>query len=93
MSDGVATPLAHDGMAAFPLPNGNIRLIRNHEVRRRARSAEVPDLVYDPGAGGGTTSMEIDPVTREVVRDFVSLTGTAVNCAGGATTWGPWLTW
>jgi len=92
MSDGVATPLAHDGMAAFPLPNGNIRLIRNHEVRRRARSAEVPDLVYDPGAGGGTTSMEIDPVTREVVRDFVSLTGTAVNCAGGATPWGSWLT-
>jgi secreted PhoX family phosphatase len=92
MSDGVATPLAHDGMAAFPLPNGNIRLIRNHEVRRRPSSGEVPDLVYDPGAGGGTTSMEIDPVTREVVRDFVSLTGTAVNCAGGATPWGSWLT-
>ena len=92
MSDGVATPLAHDGMAAFPLPNGNIRLIRNHEVRRRPSSEEVPDLVYDPVAGGGTTSMEIDPVTREVVRDFVSLTGTAVNCAGGATPWGSWLT-
>ncbi len=92
MSDGVATPLAHDGMAAFPLPNGNIRLIRNHEVRRRPSSEEVPDLVYDPGAGGGTTSMEIDPVTHEVVRDFVSLTGTAVNCAGGPTPWGSWLT-
>ena len=50
MSDGVATPLAHDGMAAFPLPNGNIRLIRNHEVRRRPSSEAVPDLVYDPGA-------------------------------------------
>ena len=36
--------------------------------------------------------MEIDPVTREVVRDFVSLTGTAVNCAGGATPWRSWLT-
>ena len=92
MSDGVATPLAHDGMAAFPLPNGNIRLIRNHEVRRRPSSEGVPDLVYDPGAGGGTTSMEIDPVTHEVVRDFVSLTGAAVNCAGGATPWGSWLT-
>ena len=92
MSDGVATPLGHDGMAAFPLPNGNIRLIRNHEVRRRPRSEDVPNLVYDPGAGGGTTSMEIDPVTREVVRDFVSLTGTAINCAGAATPWGSWLT-
>ena len=92
MSDGITTPLAHDGMAAFPLPNGNVRLIRNHEVHRRPRSEEVPDLAYDPGAGGGTTSMEIDPVTREVVRDFMSLTGTAVNCAGGATPWGSWLT-
>ena len=92
MSDGVSTPLAHDGMAAFPLPNGNIRLIRNHEVHRRPSSEEVPDLVYDPEAGGGTTSLEIDPVTREVVRDFLSLAGTAVNCAGGATPWGSWLT-
>lgn len=31
MADGLPTPGAHDGMAAFPLPNGNLRLIRNHE--------------------------------------------------------------
>src|SRR5688572_715369 len=32
MSDGRPTPSAHDGMAAFGLPNGNIRLVRNHEI-------------------------------------------------------------
>ena len=30
--DGLVVPNAFDGMAAFPLPNGNIRLIRNHEM-------------------------------------------------------------
>src|SRR5687767_13685145 len=39
MSDGRPTPNAFDGMAAFPLPNGNVRLIRNHENRDSAATA------------------------------------------------------
>ena len=31
MADGFPVPKAMDGMGAFPLPNGNILLIRNHE--------------------------------------------------------------
>ena len=31
-------------------------------------------------------------MTPEVVRDFLSLNGTIVNCAGGPTPWGSWLT-
>jgi secreted PhoX family phosphatase len=31
MEDGFPTPKAMDGMAAFPSPNGNILLVRNHE--------------------------------------------------------------
>ena len=31
MDDGFPTPKAMDGMAAFPGPNGNILLVRNHE--------------------------------------------------------------
>jgi uncharacterized protein len=31
MDDGFPVPKAMDGMAAFPLPNGNVLLIRNHE--------------------------------------------------------------
>ena len=92
MSDGLRTPGLHDGMAAFPLPNGNIRLIRNHEVLVRDPDAPIPQPVYDTGTGGGTTSLEIDPRTRELVRDYVSLSGTARNCAGGPTPWGSWLT-
>src|SRR5688500_18045131 len=33
MSDGVPTPGAHDGMAAYATPTGNARLVRNHELR------------------------------------------------------------
>ena len=36
MSDGNPTPRDHDGTAAFALPNGNIRLVRNHEETTRA---------------------------------------------------------
>src|SRR5689334_4919067 len=32
MSDGNICPTAHDGSAAFELPGGRLRLIRNHEV-------------------------------------------------------------
>ena len=92
MSDGNPTPAAHDGMAAFPMPNGNIRLIRNHEVGGRPVDAPIVMPVYDWLTGGGTVSLEIDPITREVVRDFVSLSGTAVNCSGSTTPWGSWLT-
>ncbi|MBI2538044.1 MAG: DUF839 domain-containing protein, partial [Gemmatimonadetes bacterium] len=95
MSDGRPTPPMHDGMAAFALPNGNIRLIRNHEVGSPAAAGAAfgdPARAYDPLAGGGPTSLEIDPQTREVVRDFVSLSGTLRHCAGGPTPWQSWIT-
>jgi secreted PhoX family phosphatase len=96
MFDGNVTPGAHDGMAAFALPNGNVRLVRNHEMKGDpATSSAVGNLVtaYDPKGNGGTTSLEISPSgERELVRDFLSLNGTIVNCAGGPTPWGSWLT-
>lgn len=98
MSDGHPTPGAFDGMAAFALLNGNVRLIRNHENRDPASTARVKGdaaRAYDERAGGGTTSLEVR-VARDgsatLVRDFVSLSGTIVNCAGGPTPWGSWLT-
>jgi secreted PhoX family phosphatase len=98
MSDGHPTPGAFDGMAAFPLPNGNVRLIRNHENRDQPGTAALkgdPARAYDPRGGGGTTSLEVrvsPDGTAELVRDFMSLNGTIVNCAGGPTPWGTWLT-
>jgi hypothetical protein len=32
MTDGLLVPEAHDGMAAFPGPNGRVILVRNHEL-------------------------------------------------------------
>ena len=93
-SDGYVTPSRHDGMAAFPGPDGLIRLIRNHEVENNpAPTAAMGDIsqAYDPGAGGGTITLDVHPETRELVRDFVSLNGTWRNCAGGPTPWGSWL--
>jgi secreted PhoX family phosphatase len=91
MSDGKPTPAAHDGMAAFASPDGTIRLVRNHEVRARVAAIE-PATAYDPLAGGGNTTLVVDPATRLPVRDFVSLSGTHTNCAGGPTPWGTWVT-
>ena len=85
MSDGNVTPAQLDGMAAFAGPGGTVRLIRNHEIRS-AGQVQVGGQVetrYDPTAGGGTTTLDYDPHRRRLVRDFVSLNGTVVNCAGG----------
>jgi uncharacterized protein len=86
MSDGNTTPLALDGMAAFPGPSGTVRLIRNHEDRNDPGVASVggdPAAKYDPTAGGGTSTLDYDPASRSLVRDFISLNGTTTNCAGG----------
>ena len=81
-------PRNHDGMGAFEGPDGTVRLIRNHENRNRAGDANlgVPgpsDTKYDPLAYGGTISLDFDPQASALAREFVSLNGTTVNCAGG----------
>lgn len=93
MSDGHATPPKHDGMAAFQVGR-ELRLVRNHEVTNNERGipgSAIGPNPYDSAAGGGTTTLIIDPHTREIVKDFVSLSGTLINCAGGPTPWGSWI--
>lgn len=92
MSDGRPTPRAHDGMAAFDV-DGELRLVRNHEVANAVGTAGIAIGAnpYDELAGGGTTTLIIDPESRELIKDFVSLSGTLVNCAGGPTPWGSWV--
>lgn len=54
------------------------------------------ERVYDFGNGkspgnGGTTTIVYDPVARARKRIHLSLAGTEINCAGGSTPWGSWL--
>ncbi len=92
MADGNLTPAAHDGMAAFAV-GGKIHLVRNHEVPTRVGTpgAAIGGHAYDPLAGGGTTTLVVDPASRLLERSFVSLSGTHTNCAGGPTPWGAWI--
>ncbi|MGH8975340.1 MAG: alkaline phosphatase PhoX, partial [Acidimicrobiia bacterium] len=89
MSNGRPTPEAHDGMAAFPGPQGTVRLVRNHEVD--GRHTPFGGDPYDPTGGGGTTNLVFDPRTGRLLASHPSLTGTVRNCAGGATPWGSWI--
>ncbi len=98
MSDGRPTPRAHDGMGLFPVSDDIVRLVRNHEDQDPPGVAVplvAPELAYDPLAGGGTTTLELRLEADgrpTLLRDFVSLGGTTINCAGGPTPWGSWIT-
>ena len=94
MSDGRPTPAAHDGMWTFKVKN-ELRIIRTHEGGGTKLPVSGVAIGtgnhYDETVGGGTTTMVIDHKTNTVIRDFVSLSGTLINCSGGPTPWGSWI--
>ena len=90
LHDGTRLPGRHDGMAAFPGPEGKVWLVRNHEVNGPA-PAFGPGAPYDPGTAGGTTTSLVDG-RGNVYDSFTSLNGTQMNCMGGKMPWGSWVT-
>jgi uncharacterized protein len=94
---GGVVPNGFDGMGAFPAGSGLVRLVRNHELRDVPSSNPTPfaDRPYDSKGPAGTTTLEVrlGPAGEAtLVKQFPSLAGTIVNCAGGTTPWGSWIT-
>lgn len=90
---------------AVGLGRDRVIMVRNHELQPAATASPFPDTAaakaydrakaYDFGENGampgGTTTLIYNTRTRQVEKSFLSLVGTMVNCAGGPTPWGSWL--
>ena len=104
MSDGNRVPGNADGMAAFSVDSNHTVIVRNHELGRtsgklmgpfkhpKKNALSLGKNHYDPTAFGGTTNLLINDNTNEVVKEYLSLSGTMTNCAGGPSPWNTWLT-
>ena len=87
------TPERPDGTLVVAV-DGGYRMIQNHEASPGSTQPvpQVHGTTYDAGVtGGGCTVLD---VTRDGRRrsEWVGLSGTISNCAGGPTPWGSWLT-
>jgi uncharacterized protein len=96
MSDGYRVPALADGMGCFPQPDGNLVLMRNHELSGQSSSGPYLEAQprsehdYDAQTDGSVTRLVVDGVTFERRSSNLVLVGTTRNCSGGTSPWG-WL--
>ncbi len=99
LADGMATFAAPDGRAIV-IRNHEVSP-GNPEQGPFGKNMELlgdlsSEMLYDYGKGelpclGGTTTFVYNGSTGEVEEEYLSLTGTIRNCAGGPTPWGSWI--
>ena len=77
-------------MGAFPGPNGNVILVRNHEVNNPGTPFGDPANAYDPMGQAGTTTIEVTPRGggRQQLHEPERL---VMSCAGGHMPWDSWM--
>ena len=89
MNDGTPVPDKADGMGCFQGENGELILVRNHELRPDdddgSQIAEGFDTRNSRVLPGGTSHIVLDSQSLAVKRQFRSLGGTIRNCAGSTT--------
>lgn len=98
-ADGMAAFAGKDGRINLVCNHENTPAQQNRgpfgsDLQRLDRISHA--YLYDDGRGmtpgtGGTTTIIYDPLSGNKERQFLSLAGTELNCAGGATPWGSWL--
>lgn len=92
MSDGYIAQRLPDGMACMQLSNGNLAVMRNHEVDTASGywlgTRPPENLCYDARYGGGVSRLVFDPTGQQLLSSNLVLAGTARNCSSGPSPFG-----
>lgn len=105
MGDGLVAPDRPDGMASFALSGDRYLLLRNHEngdeyegkgcfsdPQAFAKASFVYDRRDDGSPHlGGVTGLIWNTKTARLEQSWAALAGTQINCSGGPTPWGSWI--